>query len=433
MTRIRAFACLACAAMLATACGENGDRPAPAARPLPTSICGPVTYGGDGQPQLLIVNSGSLQGPTSDHGVQNAQAVKMVLAQRGWRAGEFTVGVQVCDEADARSPFPSERKCARNAQAFAEDASVAVVVGPVTSTCGRAMVPVLNRARGGPVPVVSMGNTYLGLTREGPGVAPGDPEALYPTGKRNYARMAPADDAQAAAMALYAQGLGVGRPFVLHHDEAYGIGAAAAFRTTAQRLGMHIAGSDRWNRRAHGYAGLAERIRRTRADGVYLGGYAFDNGGRLIKDLREHLGPDVPFLSSDGFNQPTRLVEGAGRHAEGFLTGIASLPARALSPTGRRFAREFQQRFGALPCCFALHTAQATSVVLDAIAKSDGSRASVLRNIFRTRVREGLLGSFELDRYGDTTLRTIAVYAIRGGRLRYVTPISPAPELLARK
>jgi branched-chain amino acid transport system substrate-binding protein len=435
MTRARTIAGLASVAALVavTSCAESGERPLPAARPLPTSVCGPVTYGGEGRPERLIVNSGSLQGPFSDHGVQNAQAAKMVLAQRHWRAGPFRIGLQVCDEASAGSALPDERKCARNAGAFAADSSVIAVLGPVTSTCARAMVPVLNRARGGAVPLVSMGTTYLGLTRKGPGVVKGDPEALYPTGTRNYARMAPADDAQAAAAALYAQGLDVRRPYVLHHDDAWGTGVATAFRTTAKRLGMEIAGMARWDRHAENYVRLAKRIRRSGADGVYLGGYAIDNGAQLIADLRDELGPRVTILGPDGFNQPERIVEGAGDRADGFVITIASVPARALPPNGRRFAREFERRFGALPCCFSVQTAQAASVVLDAIAASDGTRASVLRNIFQTRVHNGLLGSFELDRYGDTTLRQVAVYRIRAGRVRYVTAISPAPELLARE
>jgi branched-chain amino acid transport system substrate-binding protein len=435
MKRTHTAAALASVVALAsmTACGEGGEPPAPAARPLPTSLCGPVTYGGEGQPQLLIVNSGSLQGPFSDHGVQNAQATKMVLAERGWHAGEFTVGLQVCDEASAGSSLPDEKKCARNAKAFAADPSVIVVLGPVTSACARAMVPVLNGAHGGPLPIVSMGTTYLGLTRDGPGVATGEPENLYPTGTRNYARMAPADDAQAAAAALYAQGLGVHRPYVLHHADAWGIGVAAAFRTTAERLGMQTAGTRRWDRHARDYARLAERIHRSGADGVYLGGYAIDNGAQLVRDLRDELGEGTPILSPDGFNQPERIVEGAGDRAEGFVVTIASLPAKALPPNGQRFAREFERRFGAIPCCFSVHTAEATNVALDAIAQSDGTRASVLRNIFRTRVHDGLLGSFELDRYGDTSLRKVAVYRILGGRLRYVTAISPETALLARR
>jgi ABC-type branched-subunit amino acid transport system substrate-binding protein len=196
---------------------------------------------------------------------------------------------------------------------------------------------------------------------------------------------------------------------------------------------MQIAGTGRWDRRAKGYDGLAQRIRRSGADGVYLGGYAIDNGAQLVRDLRDALGPGTPILSPDGFNQPERIVEGAGDGAEGLVVTIASVPARALPPNGQRFAREFERRFGALPCCFSVQTAEATNVVLDAITRSDGSRASVLRNIFRTRVRDGLLGSFELDRYGDTTLRRVAVYRIRAGRLRYVNALSPATELLARK
>jgi branched-chain amino acid transport system substrate-binding protein len=436
MRRARAIAGLVCAAALAGACGDSGNgQPTPrAARPVSTSICGPVTYGGEGRPQLLIANSGPLQGPMSDHGIQNAQAVKMVLAQRGWRAGKISVGVQVCDEASAASPLPSPAKCARNAKAFAGDPSVVAVLGPVTSTCAAAMLPIANRAPDGPLPVISMSNTYLGLTRAGPGVAKGHPDALYPTGEHNFVRMAPADDLQGAASALYAQRLGVRRPYVLHHDEAWGVGVATAFRTAATRLGMDVAGMDEWDRRAHDYKRLAQRVRRASADAVYVAGYAIaDNGARLIKDLRGKLGPDFPILAPDGFNEPAALVEGAGAGAEGVVITLAAIPTQELPPAGLRFAREFEQRFGALPCCYSVYTAQATHALLDAIAASDGSRAGVLRNLFRTRVRGGLLGDFAIDRYGDTTLTEIAVYRVHGARLRLATTIRPSTDLLDRR
>jgi branched-chain amino acid transport system substrate-binding protein len=434
-TRATTAACLGVAAIL-SACGGSGEgHPAhPAAQPVATSICGPVTYGRKGRPQLLIVNSGPLQGPQSDHGIQNAQAVKMVLAQRGWRAGKLTVGVQVCDEASAASPLPSPAKCARNAKAFAADPSVVVVVGPVTSTCTAAMLPTLNRASGGALPIISMSNTYLGLTRAGPGVAKGDPEALYPTGEHSFVRMAPADDLQGAAGALYARRLGVRRPYVLHHDETWGVGVATAFRTAATRLGMDPAGMEQWDRRAHDYKRLAQRVRRASADAVYVAGYAIaDNGARLIKDLRATLGPGVPILSPDGFNEPAALVEGAGAAAEGVVITLAAIPTQRLPPAGVRFAREFQRRFGALPCCYSMYTAQATRAVLDAIAASDGSRAGVLRGLFRTRVHDGLLGDFAIDRYGDTSLTDIAVYRVHGARLRLATTIRPSTDLLDRR
>jgi branched-chain amino acid transport system substrate-binding protein len=295
------------------------------------------------------------------------------------------------------------------------------------------MIPVLNRARGGPVAVLSMSATYLGLTRDGPGVAPGDPDKLYPTGARNFARIVPADDAQAAAAALYASRAGVRRPFVLHHDRAWGIGVAGAFGSAAQQLGMTIAGDRGWDRRAPGYARLAESIRRAHADAVYIAGYAVDNGPRLLRDLRHRLGSRVLIVGPDGFNMPQALLEQAGAGAEGLVTTLESLPARALPPNGRRFAHEFEQRFGTLPCCYAMQTAQAMSLALDAIGKSNGSRASVLRDLFHTRAPDGLIGSVALDRYGDSTLRQVGIYRIRDARTRYVTAIAPSEELLARR
>lgn len=246
--------------------------------------------------------------------------------------------------------------------------------------------------------------------------------------------MAPDDDLQGAASTLYAQRLGVRRPYVLHDGGVWGIGIATAFRTAARRLGMDVAGTDRWDGRAHEYAHLAERVRRAGADGVYLAGLAVaDNGGRLVKDLRAAFGPRVPILAPDGFNEPAALVEAAGARAEGLTITLAAIPTQKLPPPGRRFAREFEDRFGALPCCYSVYTAQATHALLDAISASDGSRAGVLRNLFRTRVRDGLLGDFAIDRYGDTTLTDIAVYRLHGSRLRLAATISPSTDLLDRR
>src|SRR4051794_23476515 len=47
----------------------------------------------------------------------------------------------------------------------------------------------------------------------------------------------------------------------------------------------------------------------------------------------------------------------------------------------------------------------------------------------RRRVR----GDFTIDRYGDTTLRTMGVYEVQDGRLRFQTAITPPPDLLARR
>ncbi len=61
-----------------------------------------------------------------------------------------------------------------------------------------------------------------------------------------------------------------------------------------------------------------------------------------------------------------------------------------------------------------LHAAQAAEVVLAAIARSDGTRASVLRELQATRVRGGILGTFRFDRNGDITPAKLAVLRVTG-------------------
>ena len=421
-------------ATLAVACGAGKPEPAdgPPARAVSSAICSPVSYGAAGRPRFLIVNSSSYQGLRAGHGVQTAQAIKMVLAERGWRAGPYTIGMQACEETTARTGQPSTEKCRRNTRAFAEDRSVLGIIGPLFSYCAAYMLATLNATPDGPLAMISGTNTYVGLTRAGPGTAPGEPQRYVPTGQRSYARMAPTDDVQGAADALVARGLGVRRAFVLDDGSPYGTGLAAAFRAAAGRVGVPVVGTARWSAGARGYRALARRVRAARPAAVFVAGDLAPNGPQLIAALTSVLGRGVQLIAGDAFNQPAPLIEAAGSRVDGMLVSIAVLPNASLPPRGQRFAAEFKKRFTQRPCCFSVHDAQATEILLDAIAKAGGRRARVARYVIGARVRHGLLGDFQIDRNGDTTLNTIGIYQIRGGRLHFKRAITPARELLGR-
>jgi len=49
-------------------------------------------------------------------------------------------------------------------------------------------------------------------------------------------------------------------------------------------------------------------------------------------------------------------------------------------------------------------------VLLDAIANSDGTRASVNTNLLSTKVTDGILGTFSINKNGDTTRNPVTVY-----------------------
>jgi hypothetical protein len=114
----------AVAALTGAACGDD-DRQAPRApaRAVDWAGCSPITCGGEGRPDYLIATITTLEGTYTGHGVQITQAMKIVLEERGWGAGDHGVGLQVCHEVPAGEDAPSPAMCRRTARSFARTAA----------------------------------------------------------------------------------------------------------------------------------------------------------------------------------------------------------------------------------------------------------------------------------------------------------------------
>jgi branched-chain amino acid transport system substrate-binding protein len=207
------------------------------------------------------------------------------------------------------------------------------------------------------------------------------------------------------------------RVFVLDDgDLFYGALMATGFETASRRLGLTVAGHSTWDPRADDYSAIAERIARSGATAVFIGGILDTNAARVVRDLRTRLGPAVDLLGPDGLTPLPLLVEQAGSAALGVYVSIAGVVTERLPPGGAQFVQRFgrtQAGAGIEPS--AVYAAQATEVLLDAIGRSDGTRPSVVEELFRTRVRGGLLGSFGFDRNGDVTESPVTIVRVRGG------------------
>jgi branched-chain amino acid transport system substrate-binding protein len=425
------IAVVAVFALVAAGCGGKKSGGGGNASALPASSCSDIYYEGDGKPQYLIASDLPLQGSGRTQTVQMTEAIKFILKQRDFKAGKYTVGYQSCDDATAQLGKWASEKCSANANAYANNKAVVGVIGTFNSGCAEIEIPVLNRAPDGPVGMVSPANTYVGLTHSGPGTASGEPDKYYPTGKRNYIRIVAADDFQGAADAQLAQQLGLKKVYVLNDKEAYGLGVATDFRNSATKLNIGIAGFAAWNGKASSYEGIATKIKQSGADGVFLGGLVCENGGKLIKDLRAGLGPDVKLLSPDGFTPISAVVQGAGQSAEGQYVSVAGLPNEQLGPTGKKFVKDFgaTQSSGQVDP-YSAYAAQAADVLLTAIENSDGTRANVAENLFKTDVKDGILGSFKINEQGDTNANPVSIYQIKDGKQTTYKVITPPVSLV---
>jgi branched-chain amino acid transport system substrate-binding protein len=409
---------LVAAVALAAGCGGDDERGAaaagtPAPPPAALANCSSVFYEGAGRPDVLIASDMPLQGTYVNDGLQGTKAVQIVLRERGFKAGAKTVGYVSCDGASPGNDI-SPAKCRRAGRAYAAAQPVVAVIGPFFSSCAVHMMPALNRAG---LLEVGPSNTYVGLTRGGPGV-PGDQPAVFrPTGKPTFVRLAAPDDLQGRAQVSLAHDRGERSAYVRYDGvDAYGLGAAAAFRDAARKAGIEVVGFERWDPDASGYQALAQRVRSSGADGVFLGGYIVSNSGRLIRDLRRVVGDGVTLMATEGMLPITVLRARAGDAAEGMLITLSSIPKEHLAGRGAAFLAAFRKATSQDPCCYTIHVAQAADALLDAIAASDGSRASVTAEMLRLRVRDGIIGDFSFDANGDVTPPLVSVYRITDGQ-----------------
>jgi branched-chain amino acid transport system substrate-binding protein len=414
-------------ATLAVVASVYGAAGRTALTPLPSSSCSAVQ--GSSSAQFLIASDLPLQGAGRTQTIEMTKAVNFILKQRGYKAGKYSVAYQSCDDSTAQAGKWASEKCSANAQAYAQNRAVIGVIGTFNSGCAEIVVPTLNRAPSGPLGMVSPANTYVGLTHGGPGTAAGEPQKYYPTGKRNYIRIVAADDFQGAADALLAKSLGVKTVYILNDKEAYGLGVATNFRNAAKKVGITVAGFDAWDGKASSYEALAGKIAGKKVDGIFLGGLICENGGKLVKDVRAG-NPNVKLMMPDGFTPISAVVDGAGEAAENATVSVAGLPNSRLKGTGKAFLSAFKKVVNKDPDPYSVYAAQAAVVLLDAISKSNGTRADVTAKLFQTNVANGILGTFKINKNGDTTANPVTIYKIKGGKSTEFKVIVPPTSLV---
>jgi branched-chain amino acid transport system substrate-binding protein len=416
------------AAVAAVESSGGGSKPA-TVRTIASDRCGPLRYGGAGSPQLLIAADLPLQPGVLETTTAMANAMTLELQRHGFKAGRYPVGLQVCDDATLRSPNGNDRVCSANAGDYVKDPSVIAIAGPLSSGCAVEEIPILDSAPGGPLAIVSPSTTLVGLTRQpAPGAA--IPAALYPTPRRNFARVIPADDAQAAADAITARRLGVKRVYAVDQGDLPSSTFAASFIREARRLGLGAAGPGSWDPEGSSYGPLISAIARTHADGVFLAVTSSPQSVRLLTALRKGLGPRVQFMAADGFDPAAAVL--AGPAAEGMTISQPGPAYNRLGKEGTRFVASFSKRFGGNPTRYAVEAAQAIDVLLGAIARSDGTRSSVTSNLFETQISNGILGSFGITPTGDTTLNVVAIYRIIDGKVTTFANVVVPDALLAQ-
>jgi len=378
---------------------------------LPASSCNPVQYKGSGKPDYLIASDLPLIGGSGTQTIQMNQAITYVLSQQDWKAGKYKIAFQACNDATAQLAKWDPTKCSANAHSYAGDSSLIGVIGTFNSGCAAIEIPVLNKAPGGGLAMISPANTYGCLTEP---CAGNEPEKYYPSGTRNYARVAPSDPNQGAVQAKLLQQKGVKSVYILNDKEAYGLGVAKNTEGALKAAGIKVVGFSAFDPKSTNFQALFTRVKNTNPDAVFIGGLVDENSGQLINDKVSVLGPNTSTPTSagggvmlflpDGYTTDAifQRSEGGTPNAKGAYFTVAGVGIDKYKGAALTFIDGFKSQLGGKPVDpYAILGAQAAQVLLDAISRSDGTRSSVIEEIYKTKVTDGLIGTFTFNKNGD--------------------------------
>jgi branched-chain amino acid transport system substrate-binding protein len=431
------FALIVAAAMAAAfalaACGGGGDNDKVSGVQAIDANCGDVQYSGSGEPSKLIVSDLPLQGDSAERSKQQNDAIVQEIARKGWQAGQTQIAFQACDDSIASTGEWDEGLCRSNAQKYAADPDVIGVIGTYNSGCAAIEMPILNQAPGGGVPMVSPGNTFVCLTEPSPSLCkPDEPGVYFPTGKRNYVRVVPNDAVQGAGMASFANEQAVRKPFILiASDDPTSEGQGRTFEGAAKSLGMSIAGVEHYDPQAKSYADLMAKVKSSGADALFLGAILEENGAQLIKDKVAALGPNdgaVKLLAPDGFAQQA-TIDQAGPDSAGMYVSLPGKTPESLTGAGADFVDELEAQVGDQPIeVFAPYAGQAAEVLLNAIRVGE-TRAGTIDSLFKTKVTDGITGTFSITPTGDPQPAPISVQKA-AATFELAKTIVPPPQLV---
>ena len=390
---LAASGCLVTALALGVAaCGGGNDNSS-------TSSGG----GSGGRTSLTIYSSLPLQGDSRPQSTDVVNGEKLALEEAGGKVGKFTIKYVSLDDATAAAGKWDPGQTSSDARKAAQDPSTIVYLGEFNSGASAISIPILNEAN---ILQISPSNTYVGLTRS-EGADKGEPDKYYPSGKRTFGRVVPADHIQAAAQVTYQKDTGCKKTYILNDKEVYGKGIAGPGPEHREGPGP----PDRRQRR-HRHQGRELPLAGDEdqvvsgADCMFFGGIVQNKGVQLFSDVNA-ANPTVKLFGPDGMADPAFYTKASAAVAKMSYLTNPTLDPKLYPPAAQDFFAKFKQKYGNDPAPYAIYGYEAMKVALLAIQNAGdkgNDKQAVIDAFFKIKDRDSVLGKYSIDKNGDTTL-----------------------------
>jgi branched-chain amino acid transport system substrate-binding protein len=397
-------ACTATPAASPAASGATGEQP---------DVC--QNKKGTSSNEIHVYSSLPRQGTNTEQTDTLVEQIKNTLD--GQTVGAFTIKYFDLDDSSAAAGGDWDGAVEQaNANRVAADPDAMVYIGTYNSGAAKLSIPILNAAC---LVMISPANTYPGLTKAVEGVTqPGEPEIYYPEGYRNYVRPIATDDAQGAAGAEWAKSMGATKAYVLDDTQTYGHGLAAAWAIHANKIGLEVVSPNKttegFDAKSTDYAALAQKVKSSGADVIYIGSITGQNTGKLWKDLRAAM-PDITIMTGDGVFEAS-WYDGAGDSGNGTYLTFGGVGPDQLTGDGKTWFETYKTEHGGdQPATYTAYGNAAAAVALNALktAAAPNDRWEVLKTVMATSGLPTVVGEMTFDENGDAVGGSISGYQVK--------------------
>jgi branched-chain amino acid transport system substrate-binding protein len=371
--------------------------------------------GSEGRTSLTIYSSLPLQGENRPQSEDLVAGMKQALEEKGGKVGRFTIKYKSLDDSTAAAAKWEPGQVSSNARKAAQDPSTIAYLGEFNSGASAISIPILNEAG---ILQVSPANTYVGLTRA-EGAEKGEPDKYYPSGKRTYGRVVPADHIQAAAQVAYQKDEGCTKLYILNDKEVYGKGIADGVAEIGKAQGLQILANEGVDTKAANFRTLASKINAAGADCMFYGAIVENKGVQVFTDVHA-ANPDAKMFGPDGLAISTFASKISKSVARMTYITNPTLDPKLYPPAAQQFFSKFEQKYGHNPDPYAVYGYEAMNVALLAIqnaGEKGNDRQAVIDAFFKIRDRDSVLGKYSIDENGDTTLSDYGANRVVAGKL----------------
>ena len=381
--RIRPLVVLVLAALVLSACGDDGDETTTGGQTATTTSAQTYTIG----------FVGALTGDNANLGINIRDAIKVAMDQEN-KAGGAKIELKEFDTAGD----PAQATTIKDR--FLNDDKVLGIVGPAFSGETKALLPSIQAA---------------GLVMISASATNKDLPTVVPNGSA-FHRVIADDALQAGGIVAYLATDSPRSLVVVHDNSEYGKGLADDVVKQAPGKNVTVSSTEIVDPKAQDFSATVNKIRAANPSHVFYSGY-YAEAGRFKKQLTD-AGVRATFVSGDGSLDPGFTAAAGAAAAEGSrLTCPCNLSLETSTGKLKTFYDDFKKVVGKEPGLYSPEGFDAAKLLIAGIKAGNTDRPKLLQYVEGVGKIDGISKSIEFEANGNLKSKTFFVFEVKGGKI----------------